>query len=188
MSAADALAAWEAGRGPVSGAGLAPLIAGVAAGAPRSAWILPGARELGVAILRGCPAALVEDPSELRPYRVVPPGDDPAARALYGVGLALGGQRAVVLLGAGSMSYGAALEALSLAAARRAPVAFVVGWYTTPGPFAPPLAAAPSALAAALGLSVAVVDGTSSPAVTSALQAWDGAGPLLIEATLTGRA
>ncbi len=166
----------------VSGRGLEALVAGVAVGAPRKAWLLPGRRERACALVRGCGADRLD---QARPFRVVPPGDSPAARALYGVGLALSGDPAVVFLGTGSVGYGAFHEALQLAALHRAPVTFVVAWYTNAGPFAPPLAVAPSVLARALGLAAAVVDGTDAVAVRDAVAAAEG--PTLIEARLSGR-
>ena len=166
----------------VSGRGLEALIAGVGVGAPRKAWILPGRRERAVAVVRGCTADRLD---EARPFRVVPPGDSPAARALYAVGLALSGDPAVVFVGTGTAGYGAFHEALQLAAAHAAPVTFVVAWYANPGPFAAPLAVAPSVLAAALGFATAVVDGTDAAAVRDAVAAADG--PTLIEARLVGR-
>ncbi|MDP2314021.1 MAG: thiamine pyrophosphate-dependent enzyme [Pseudomonadota bacterium] len=166
----------------VSGRGLEALIAGVALGAPRKAWLLPGRRERACALVRGCGADRLD---QARPFRVVPPGDSPAARALYGVGLALAGDPAVVFCGTGTVGYGAFHEALQLAAVHRAPVTFVVAWYANVGPFAPPLAVSPAVLARALGLAATVVDGTDAAAVRDAVAAADG--PTLIEARLTGR-
>jgi hypothetical protein len=167
----------------VSGRGLEALIAGVAVGAPRKAWLLPGRRERACALVRGCGADRLD---QARPFRVVPPGDSPAARTLYAVGLALAGDPAVVFVGTGTAGYGAFHEALQLAAVHRAPVTFVVTWYTNPGPFAPPLAVAPSVLAAALGLAAVVVDGTDAAAVRDAVAAAEG--PTLIEARISGKA
>ncbi|MDP2306913.1 MAG: thiamine pyrophosphate-dependent enzyme [Pseudomonadota bacterium] len=166
----------------VSGRGLEALIAGVAVGAPRKAWLLPGRRERACAIVRGCGADRLD---QARPFRVVPPGDSPAARALYAVGLALAGDPAVVFIGTGTTGYGAFHEALQLAAVHRAPVTFVVAWYANAGPFAPPLAVAPSVLARALGLAATVVDGTDAAAVRDAVAAAEG--PTLIEARLLGQ-
>lgn len=166
----------------VSGRGLEALIAGVAVGAPRKAWLLPGRRERACAIVRGCSADRLD---QARPFRVVPPGESPAARALYAVGLALAGDPAVVFIGTGTAGYGAFHEALHLAAVHGAPVTFVVAWYTNAGPFATPLAVAPSVLARALGLSATVVDGADASAVRDAVAVADG--PTLIEARLSGQ-
>lgn len=166
----------------VSGRGLEALIAGVGAGAPRRAWLLPGRRERAVALVRGAAADRLD---QARPYRVVPPGPSPAARATYAVGLALAGDPVVVFIGTGTTGYGGFHEALQLAAAHRAPVTFVVAWYTNPGPFAAPLAVEPAALARALGLSGVVVDGANATAVRDAVAAAQG--PTLIQANLRGR-
>ncbi len=159
------------------------MVEGVVAAVSRKAWLLPGRRERGVAILRGA------DPSRLheaRPYRVLPPGDSPAARALTGVGLAVGGETAVVFLGSGSTSYGTFHEALHLAAIHRAPVVFVVSWYLGAGPFAAQLAVEPDRLASACGLSVATVSGADAGAVRAAL-ATVLPGPGLLRCDFSGR-
>ncbi len=167
----------------VSGRGLEAILAGVAVGAPRRAWLLPGRRERACALVRGCSADRLD---EARPYRVVPAGPSPAARASIAVGLALSGAPAVVFCGTGTTGYGAFHEALHLAALHRAPVTFVVSWYTNPGPFAAPLAVSPAILAAALGIACVTVDGTDAAAVRNAVAG--ATGPTLIEARLTGRA
>lgn len=166
----------------VSGRGLEAVIAGVGIGAPRKAWLLPGRRERAVALVRGAAADRLD---QARPYRVVAPGESPAARALYAVGLALAGDPAVVFVGTGSAGYGAFHEALQLAAAHKAPVTFVVIWYANPGPFAPPLAVEPVVLARALGMSAVAVDGTDAAAVRDAVAAADG--PTVVQAVLHGK-
>lgn len=178
------LAGWHAGLPPArSGRGLEALIAGAVLGAPRRAWLLPGPREIGCALLRG---ATPDRLQAARPWRVVPPGDDPAQRALQAVGMAMAGDPAVVFLGTGSMAYGAAQEAISLAALHRAPVCFVVGWYDPEpeAPFAAQLPVGPATLALALGLESVEVDGQDGAAVARAVS---GPGPRLVEARLRGR-
>ena len=165
----------------VSARGVEAIVAGVGVGAPRKAWLLPGRRERAVALVRGATADRLD---EARPYRVVPPGDSPSARALYAVGLALAGDPAVVFVGTGTVGYGALQEALHLAAAHRAAVTFVVSWYVNAGPFAPPLAVEPNVLAQALGLAAVVVDGTDAVAVRDAVAKANG--PTLIQANLKG--
>lgn len=169
-------------EGVVSGRGLEALIAGATAGVSKKTWLLPGPRERACAIARGCAADRLD---EARPYRVVPPGPSPSARALQAVGLALTGDPALVFCGTGTTSYGGFAEALNLAALRRAPVIFVVAWYETPGPFATQLAVSPATLAKAFGLEVASVDGTDAAAVRDAVAALSG--PALLEARLSGR-
>jgi TPP-dependent pyruvate/acetoin dehydrogenase alpha subunit len=166
----------------VSARGVEAIVAGVAVGAPRKAWMLPGRRERACALVRGCTADRLD---QARPWRVVTAGESPSARALLAVGMALGGEPAVVFLGTGSAGYGAFHEALHLAALHKAPVTFVVSWYTTPGPFAVPLAVGPAALAAAVGIAGVVVDGTDAEAVRDAVAAADG--PTVIEARLAGK-
>lgn len=180
-SALDQLRAFHATEALPHGGGLEPLIVGAVLGVTRKTWILPGRRERGAAIVRGADRERLE---ATRPYRVLPPGDEPAQRALQAVGMALAGDPVLVFLGTGSMAYGAALEALSLAVLQKAPVCFVVSWYTGEGPFARQLAAEPAVLAAALGLDTARVDGTDAAAVMAAV-----AGPLprLVQADLRGK-
>lgn len=182
----NALAALRAHHentgGVVSGKGLEPIIVGATLGAPASTWLLPGRRERGCALLRDCPAELLD---EARPYRVVPAGDSPVARALFAVGMASEGTPALVWLGTGSTSYGAFAEALSLTALWHAPVTFVVTWYTGEGPFATQLGVAPSALAERFGLPTHVVDGTDTRAVRDAVRKLAGRG--LVQAELAGR-
>lgn len=168
---------------PVSGRGLEAIIAGATLGVSRKTWLLPGRRELACGLVRGCPADQLQ---AARPYRVVPPGDSPVARATLAVGMAMAGDPALVFLGTGSVSYGAFAEALSLAALHRAPVTFVVTWYVNEGPFAPQLAASPSALAEAMGIASEWVDGSDVAAVRAAVAKAAGA-PGLVECQLTGR-
>ncbi len=183
-SPVDAYRAWlAADDSVVSGRGLDAIVIGATLGTPKRTWILPGKRERGCAILRGAnPDAL----ATARPYRVIPPGDSPAIRALVGVGLAMVGEPALVFLGSGSVSYGAFHEALQLATAHVAPVIFVVTWYVGAGPFAPQLTTSPAALARSLGIAGVEVDGNDEAAVRNAVAA--AAGPTVIEARLSGRA
>lgn len=173
--------AWCAAQPASAGVrGMEALVEGVMAATPKKAWVFPGRRERGAAILRGADA---ERLAEARPYKVVPPGESPAVRALEAVGVALAGEPAVVFLGSGSVSYGAFHEALQLAAAHRAPVVFVVSWYPGPGPFAPQLAVSPVALAAALGIATATANGGDAESVRAAVSAV-GSGPALVLAEM----
>lgn len=169
--------AWAAAQAPSAGAlGVVALVEGVMAATPKRAWVFPGRRERGAAILRGADA---ERLAEARPYKVVPPGESPAVRALEAVGVALAGEPAVVFLGTGSVSYGAFHEAMQLAAAHRAPVVFVVSWYAGEGPFAPQLAVSPVVLASAVGLATATANGADEESVRAAV-ASVGSGPALV--------
>ena len=165
----------------VSARGVEALVAGVGVGTPRKTWILPGVRERAVALVRGCAADRLD---QARPYRVVPAGPSPVARALHAVGLAMAGEPALVFCGTGTTGYGAFHEALHLAARHAAPVTFVVGWYENPGPFAAPLAGTPASLAASLGIATTVLDGNDAAAVRDAVAA---SGLHLVQATLRGR-
>ncbi len=177
----SAFRAWSAAQPLSAGTrGVESLVEGVVAAVPKRAWLFPGRRERGAAILRGAdPSAL----AEARPYKVVPPGESPAIRALEAVGVALAGEPAVCFLGTGSLSYGAFHEAIQLAAAHQAPVVFVVSGYSGEGPFAPQLAVPAVALAAALGLATATCDGSEAASVQAAV-ASVGAGPALVWAEM----
>ena len=168
--------AWSAAQPASSGThGVEALVEGVVAAVSKRVWLFPGRRERGAPILRGA------DPERIaaaRPYKVVPPGDSPSARALQAVGVALAGEPALCFLGTGSLGYGAAQEAMQLAAGHAAPVVFVLSWYVD-GPFAAPLAIAPAAYAAAIGLKVASASGLDADAVKKAV-ASVGAGPALV--------
>lgn len=177
------LRAFGEGEGVVSVRGLEALVVGATLGVSRKTWLLPGPRERACALARGCAPERLD---EARPYRVVPPGPSPAARALQAVGLALAGEPALVFVGSGSASYGSFFEALNLAALTRAPVVFVVAWYANAGPFATQVAVAPAALGRALGLDAAEVDGTDAAAVRDAVAGVSG--PAVVEARLSGRA
>lgn len=178
------LRAWTAADpSVVSGRGLEPIIVGATLAVSRKTWLLPGRRERGCALVRGAQADRLD---EARPFRVVPPGPSPAARAVQAVGLAMAGDPALAFLGTGSASYGAFAEALSLAALRAAPVRFVVSWYEGEGPFAPQLAASPAALARAMGLPAAEVDGQDVEAVHAAVAGLGERG--VVVARLAGRA
>ncbi len=180
------LAAWHAEQGPLSGRGLEALIAGATLACSRSTWLLPGERERGCALLRGAsPDAL----DAARPYRVVPPGTSPVARAAYAVGLASRGDRALVFCGTGTVGYGAWTEAVSLAVQLRAEVVFLVAAYAdaegSPGadaPFAVQLSGGAAAVARGMGAVGIVVDGRDAEAVQAAVKA--ASGPTVIEARL----
>jgi TPP-dependent pyruvate/acetoin dehydrogenase alpha subunit len=175
-SAEPAFRSWSAAQ-PVSAGtrGVEDLVAGAVAGVSKRVWLFPGRRERGAAILRGADAERID---AARPWKVVPPGASPSARALQAVGVAVGGEAALCFLGTGSLGYGAAQEALQLAAAHRAPVVFVLSWYTD-GPFAAPLAVEPGAFAQALGLQVARASGADAGSVQAAVAAV-GAGPAMV--------
>ncbi|MSP56200.1 MAG: hypothetical protein EXR69_11450 [Myxococcales bacterium] len=147
----------------VSGRGLEAMIAGATLGVSKKTWLLPGRRELGAALLRGAaPEAL----HSARPYRVVPAGPSPSARAGQAVGLGMAGESALCFLGTGSVAYGTLAEVL----AHLVPgVQFVVSWYHRPGPFARPVS--PIGLFRTAGLSVAEVDGSDAIAVYDAVRA-----------------
>lgn len=170
----------QADASVVSGRGLEAIVAGATLAVSRKVWLLPGRRERACALLRGCPADQLD---VARPWRVVPPGPSPIARALYAVGLAEG-DGALVFLGTGSVSYGGFAEALSAAKAGGAAVRFVVTWYTGEGPFAPQLAVSPAELARGFGLPATVVDGTDAAAVHAAVAALGTGG--LVQAELRG--
>jgi TPP-dependent pyruvate/acetoin dehydrogenase alpha subunit len=168
-----AFRAWATADARVAGPrGVEELVIGATLGAPRSTWLFPGQRERGCAILRGA------DPDRLgatRPYRVVPPGSSPVARAGFAVGAALAGEAALVFLGMGSTSYGGFHEAVHLAVQKRLPVTFVVSWYEAPGaPFAMPMAIDAATLAERLGVVGARVDGRDASAVRAAVAAANG--------------
>lgn len=168
----------------VSARGVEAVIAGATLGVSKKTWLLPGRRERACALVRGCPADRLD---MARPYRVIPAGPSPVARAMQAVGLATAGDPALVFLGTGSVSYGTFAEALSLAAARSLPVTFVVSWYITEGPFGRQLAVPPSTLGDALGVASEWVDGTDAEAVRAAVSRLAGR-PGLVEAQLTGKA
>ena len=90
--AVQRLRALHEGGPAVSGRGLEAMIAGATLAAPRTTWILPGRREMGAALLRG---AQPESLHTARPYRVVPAGPSPSARAGQAVGLGMAGESAL---------------------------------------------------------------------------------------------
>ncbi len=171
---------WTASQPAAAGVrGVEALVEGVVAAVSKRVWLFPGRRERGAAILRGA------DPERIaaaRPYKVVPPGASPSARAMQAVGVALAGEPALCFLGTGSLGYGAAQEALQLAAGHKAPVVFVLSWYTD-GPFAAPLAVEPAAYASALGMKMASASGADAASVKAAV-ASVGAGPALVVVTM----
>jgi len=176
---------------PVPARGLEAVIAGGFHGIERSDWVFPGLRERVGASLRGCPAERLVDPTHgARPYRVAPTSGDPAARMLHACGLAMAAPETAVLcfIGQGSASYGAFHEALNIAALRWLNVIFVASTWTLTdeAPLGPQTAVELSALAAAYGLRVDVVEGADAEAVRAAVaEARAGGGPALIEARLT---
>ena len=172
---------------------LLPIVAGTVAALDKADWWVPGLRERAGAAARDVPIErLVDGLVGARPYRIAPPGASGALRALYAVGLALASSdRAVVVhLGIGSMSDGAVHEALNLAALHEAPIVFVVAVHPLDGdaPLGPQCAAPPAKLAAAFGLEVTEVDGTSAKAVHAAVKKAKKQGrPHLIEARLPSK-
>ncbi len=166
----------------VSIRGLEALVAGATLGAGKRAWAFPGHRERACALLRGASADRLD---AARPYRVVPPGKSPAARAMQAVGAALAsGERALVFCGTGSTAYGGFTEALARAGATQASVTFVVSWYAAPGPFEAAHPDGVCGLARAVGVTAVQVDGNDAAAVHAAVAG--ATGPTLIEARLTG--
>lgn len=160
--AVERLRALHADGPVVSGRGLEALIAGGTLAVSKRTWLLPGRREIGAALLRGAsPDAL----HSARPYRVVPAGPSPSARAGQAVGLGMAGEAALCFLGTGSVAYGTLAEVVGSVVPG---VQFVVSWYERPGPFARPLS--PALLFKAAGLSVAEVDGTDAIAVFDAVR------------------
>ena len=176
---------------PVPARGLEAVIAGGFEGVERSDWVFPGLRERVGATLRGCPLERLVDPADgARPYRVAPTSGDPAARMLHACGLAMANPDDAVLcfIGQGSASYGAFHEALNLAALRWLNVVFLAGTWTLTdeAPLGPQTAVDLSALAAAYGLRVDVVEGADADAVRAAVaEARAAGGPALVEARLT---
>lgn len=161
-SAVARLTELHATAGVVSGRGLEAWIAGATLAVPKRTWVLPGTREAGAALLRGAAADALH---RARPYRVVPAGASPSARAAQAVGLGMAGESALCFLGTGSVAYGTLAEVLPMAVPG---VQFVVSWYERPGPFARPLS--PAALGRAAGLTVAEVDATDAQAVYDAVR------------------
>ena len=161
-AAVERLRALHADQGAVSGRGLEAIIAGATLATGKRTWILPGRREAGAALLRGASADALHT---ARPYRVVPAGPSPSARAGQAVGLGMAGESALCFLGTGSVAYGTLFEVLP---SIRPGVQFVVSWYERPGPFALPLS--PAVLFRAAGLTVAEVDGTDAVAVFDAVR------------------
>lgn len=172
------LRAWHDRQpGVVTGRGLEPLIVGATLAVPKKTWLLPGRRERGCALLRGAAPDRVD---EARPYRVLPPGPSPVARALQAVGMA-GKDGALCFLGTGSVGYGAFSEALSLTSTLDARVVFVVSWYLGEGPFAAQLSTNPARLAEGLGLKATTVDGGDAERVRAAVAGLKGQGVVVAE-------
>jgi len=174
---------------PLPVVGLEAVIVGALDALDATDWWVPGLRERVGAVLRDVPVErLVDGHAGARPYHVAPPGSGVALRALTAVGLAHSSQRTTLVhLGTASTADGSFHEALNLAAALKAPVVFLVAVHPLQGqaPLPTQLHAKPSALAAAFGLSTAVIDGHTASAVQEAVAAAKAAGgPHLIEATL----
>ncbi|MEN0066543.1 MAG: thiamine pyrophosphate-dependent enzyme [Myxococcota bacterium] len=173
---------------------LAPVVAGTVTALERSDWWVPGLRERVGAVLREVPVGrLVDGFAGAKPYRIAPPGASAALRALYGTGLALArkgaedGGRVVVSLGIGSLSDGAAHEALNLATLHELAMIFVVAVPAADDavPFATQLAVQPTAWAASYGLHTTEVDGSDAGAVHEAVRAARGTEQLcLVQAHL----
>jgi len=174
---------------------LAPVVAGTVTALSRKDWWVPGLRERVGAVLRDVPVErLVDGFVGAKPYRIAPPGASAALRALYGVGLAMAledpDSRVCVSLGIGSLSEGAAHEALNLAVLHELPVLFVVAVPAADDavPFATQLAVQPTAWAAGFGVSTSEVDGSDAQAVHDAVAAARGTNQLhLVQAHLPAR-
>ncbi len=165
-AAVERLRALHADGPVVSGRGLEAIIAGATMAVSKKTWILAGKREIGAALLRGASADALQS---ARPYRVVPAGESPSARAGQAVGLAMAGETALCFLGTGSLAYGMLAEVLgNIVALPAGSVQYVVSWYTAPGPFVRPVA--PDGMFRAAGLTVAEVDGTDAIAVYEAVR------------------
>ncbi len=178
---------------PVPARGLEAVIAGGFLGLERTDWVFPGLRERVGAVLRGCPRErLVDGRGGARPWRVAPVSASPANRLLLACGLAMArpDDAVLVFLGEGSASCGAFHEALNLAALHDLRVIFLVHVWDVPEdaspPYAPQLAADPTALALAHGVGARQVDGGLVNQVLSAVaEARAHAGPRLVECRLT---
>ncbi len=175
---------------------LAPVVAGTVTALRRVDWWVPGLRERVGAVLRDVPVErLVDGFAGARPYRIAPPGASAALRALYGVGLAMAcreddDSRVCVSLGIGSLSEGAAHEALNLAVLQELPVLFVVAVPAADDrvPFAAQLAVQPTSWAAGFGIATTEVDGSDAAAVHEAVVAARGTNRLhLVQAHLPAR-
>ncbi|MEZ4317699.1 MAG: thiamine pyrophosphate-dependent enzyme [Myxococcota bacterium] len=190
VSADKALNAADPKPFPVPSTGLESVIAGAVKALRAGDWWVPGLRERVGAVLRDTPLERLTDGfAGARPYKVVPPTPSPANRALYAVGLALSDRDRAVLvhLGIGSASDGTLFEALNAAALHRANVVFLVAVHPLGegAPLGRQVAAAPAAVAAALGLQTATVSGASAQAVHDAVaSALAAGGPHLITANL----
>jgi 2-oxoisovalerate dehydrogenase E1 component alpha subunit len=176
---------------PLPVAGIEPIVAGAVLGLKRSDWWVPGLRERIGAVLRDVPIdRLVDGFAGARPYKVAPPSDHPALRAVTAVGLALSDPSVAVLvhLGIGSTSDGRFHEALNHAALHHARVIFLVAAHRLDGeaPLGPQVAVDPSAFAAAFGVPCVDIDGRDAEAVLEAVSAArETAGPTLILARIS---
>lgn len=176
---------------PLPVRGLEAIVAGAVLGLKRSDWWVPGLRERVGGVLRDVPLdRLVDGFAGARPYKMAPPSDHPALRAVTAVGLALADRDVAVLvhLGVGSTSDGRFHEALNHAALRRARVIFLVAAHALDGdaPIGPQLAADPASLAAAFGIPAVDVDGRDVDAVHAAVsRARESAGPTVILARIS---
>lgn len=159
--AVERLCAFHADQGVVSGRGLEAMIAGATLAVSKRTWLLPGRRELAAGLLRG---ATPEGLHRARPFRVVPAGPSPSARAAQAVGIGMAGESALCFLGTGSVAYGTLAEVLALVVPG---VQFVISWYERPGPFARPVS--PAGMFLAAGQAVAEVDGKDPVAVFDAV-------------------
>ncbi len=188
---ADAELLATGGPLPLPVGGLAAIVAGAVAALGRGDWWAPGLRELAGATLRDVPLDRLQDGlAGARPYKVAPPTASAALRALTAVGLGHTGATALVHLGVGSAADGALHEALNMASLLRSNVIFLVAIDPLDGdaPLGPQLAASPSDLADAFGLTAVVVDGADAAAVSAAVTSARAAGgPHLIEARLPAR-
>lgn len=167
---------------------LAPVVEGAFLGFGKRGWVVTGPRERVGAVLRGAPVErLVDAASGARPYRLAPTSGAPGARALHAVGLALGsGEPALCLLGLASAASGGFHEAMNAAAITRAPVVFVVVVQpiAADAPVGTQLAASPSALASAFGITATRVPATVGAVRDAVAAAREAGAPTLIEVTL----
>lgn len=169
--------------------GLEHVVAGVLGALPETAWWVPGPREAVGAVLRDVPPERLADPNRgAKPYKVAPVSHAPATRALQAVGLALAsGGPVAVHLGMAALGDGAFVEALNVAALKRAPVVFVLAQRELgdDAPIGPQSAALATAIGETYGVLVASVSGADEAAVGQAIHdAVAAGGPALVLANL----
>ncbi len=176
---------------PLPVRGVEAIVVGAVLGLRRSDWWVPGLRERVGAVLRDVPLdRLVDGFAGARPYKIAPPSDHPALRAVTAVGLALADRSAAALvhLGVGSLADGRFHEALQQASRFRARVIFVVAAHALDGdaPIGPQFSGDPAAFAAAAGVPCVTVSGRDAEAVRAAVvAARETDGPTLILARIS---